>query len=149
MCMLACIHPGGTHAGETHAVLEYAKTTASIVRKVTRAEVKDIRSDLEKELGLLPDPMADDHYDSDDEFCRRTERIECVQLPRSRPCVAKAHVVESELTRIPKAGSPFAVTGRDRTEHSMHDALVTRTTLWFCTSTAPTRTPARSTSTAL
>ena len=34
-CMLACVHAGRSNAGETHAVLEYAKTTASIVRKVS------------------------------------------------------------------------------------------------------------------
>ena len=43
-CMLACVHAGKGNAGETHAVLEYAKTTASIVRKATKAEVTEIRS---------------------------------------------------------------------------------------------------------
>eukprot|EP00966_Prymnesium_polylepis_P245485 5679139-Prymnesium_polylepis.1 len=44
MCMLACIHPGAGHSGETNAVLDYAKTTATIVRTVTRSEVKDVRT---------------------------------------------------------------------------------------------------------
>ena len=34
MCMLACVHPGPAYVGETSAVLDYAKTTSSIVRKV-------------------------------------------------------------------------------------------------------------------
>mgnify|MGYP002631608476 CR=1 FL=1 len=75
-CMLACINPIPGSAGETSAVLEYAKTTASIVRNVVHAAVVDVRSALEKEQGLLGDPMADDEYDDDDELCRRTEFIE-------------------------------------------------------------------------
>ena len=50
MCMLACIHPGPGYAGETNAVLDYARTTASIVRAVTRAEVKDMRTEEQREM---------------------------------------------------------------------------------------------------
>ena len=53
-CMLACIHPGESHAAETGAVLEYCKVTASIERKVTRAEVKDIRTAAEREMEVRP-----------------------------------------------------------------------------------------------
>ena len=41
--MLACINPEQKDAGETNAVLEYAKVTANIVGAVTRAEVKEIK----------------------------------------------------------------------------------------------------------
>ena len=51
MCMLACLNPGPEYAGETNAVLDYAKTTASIVRTVVRAEVKDLLSDAEHQGG--------------------------------------------------------------------------------------------------
>ena len=41
MCMLACVHPGAAYAGETNAVLDYAKTTSSIVRKVPAAGAQE------------------------------------------------------------------------------------------------------------
>ena len=48
--MLACIHPGESHAAETGAVLEYCKVTASIEVKAKKAEVKDIRTAAEREM---------------------------------------------------------------------------------------------------
>ena len=80
MCMLACIHPGHGYEGETNAVLDYARTTASIVRQVTRAEVKDTRTFEEKSEDTKGvgenDPMEGDEFDHDDDLMRRTEYIE-------------------------------------------------------------------------
>ena len=63
MCMLACIHPGAAYAGETNAVLDYAKTTATIVQTVVRAEVTDTRTEEEKKADEeKTDNAGDDPY---------------------------------------------------------------------------------------